>query len=153
MEPGRADHVEPTTSTIWQRVATGSDAASNIRVDYSAQTKATLSLFAYSGTSATAPILALDGAGETTRREGHATPMIQATDNQAWALSYWADNSSSTTSSTLPGSVTSRSTACGTGGGHICTAAADSNGPITDNEYGDLTATANSANAKAIMWT
>ena len=49
--------------------------------------------------------------------------------------------------------MTSRSTACGTGGGHICAVAADSNGPVTGNQYGGLTATADSAGAKAVMWT
>ncbi len=142
-----------TTSTVWQRVATGADVGSSVRVDFSARTKATLSLFAYSGTSTTNPILALEGAGETASRAGHTTPTAQVTDNQAWALSYWADNSSSTTSWNLPGGVTSRGTVCGAGGGHICTAAADSNGPIADDHYGDLTATADSASAKAIMWT
>jgi PKD repeat protein len=142
-----------TISTVWQRVATGGDAGSNVRVTFSAQAKATVSLFAYSGTSTTAPVLALQGAGETTSRAAHTTPTVSVSDNQAWGLSYWADNSSTTTSWNLPAGVSSRSTVCGTGGGHICTAAADSNGPVTGNQYGGLTATADSTSAKAVMWT
>jgi hypothetical protein len=42
---------------------------------------------------------------------------------------------------------------CGTGGGHVCTVAADSNGPVSANQYGGLTATADSATGKAVMWT
>jgi hypothetical protein len=42
---------------------------------------------------------------------------------------------------------------CGTGGGHICAAAADSNGAVSASQYGGLTATADSTGAKVIMWT
>jgi PKD repeat protein len=142
-----------TTSTVWQRVAAGGDAGTSVKVTYSALAKATVSLFAYSGTSATAPVLALQGAGETVSRTAHTTPTVPITDNRTWALSYWADNTSATTSWNLPGGVTSRSTVCGTGGGHICTAAADSNGPVSGNQYGGLSATADSASSKAVMWT
>ncbi len=142
-----------TTSTVWQRVATGGDAGSSVKLSYSATAKSTVSLLAYSGTSTTAPVLALQGAGESVSRAGHTTPSTSVSDNQAWALSYWADTSSATTGWNLPGGVTSRSTVCGTGGGHVCTAVADSNGPVAGNQYGGLTATADSASAKAVMWT
>jgi PKD repeat protein len=142
-----------TTSTVWQRVATGADAGSNVRVTYSAQAKATLSLLAYRGTSTSAPVLALQGSGETTSRAGHTTPVVPVSDNQAWALSYWADNTSSTTGWDLPAGVTPRGSICGTGGGHVCATYADTAGPVTANQYGGLTATADSANAKAVMWT
>ena len=142
-----------TTSTVWQRVAVGGDAGSSVKVTNSALAKTTVSLFAYTGTSATGPVLAAQGAGETVSRAGHTTPTVAVSDNRAWALSYWADNSSATTTWNLPGSVTSRSTVCGTGGGHICAAAADSNGPVSGSQYGGLTATADSTGAKAVMWT
>ena len=63
-----------TTSTVWQRVATGGDAGSSVKVTYSAIAKSTVSLFAYSGTSATTPVLGLQGAGETVSRAAHTTP-------------------------------------------------------------------------------
>jgi hypothetical protein len=138
---------------VWQRVAAGGDASASVRVTYSALAKATLSLFAYTGTSATSPVLSLQGAGETVSQVGHTTPTVPVSDNRAWALSYWADNSSTTTAWNLPAGVTSRSTVCGTGGGHICTAAADSNGPVSGSQYGGLTATTGAAGAKAVMWT
>jgi PKD repeat protein len=142
-----------TTSTVWQRVATAGDPGSSAKVTYSAIAKATLSVYAYSGTSTTTPVLGLQGAGETVSRAAHTTPTVPITDNRTWALSYWADNSSATTTWNLPGSVTSRSTACGTGGGHICAVGADSNGPVSGNQYGGLTATADSTSAKAVTWT
>jgi PKD repeat protein len=142
-----------TTSTVWKRVAVGGDAGSSVKVTYSAIAKGTLSLFAYDGTSTTDPVLAFQGAGETVSRAGHTTPTVNVSDGSAWALSYWADNTSATTGWTLPGDVTSRSTVCGTGGGHVCTVAADSNGPVSANQYGGLTATADSATGKAVMWT
>jgi PKD repeat protein len=142
-----------TTSTVWQRVAAGGDAGGSVNVAYSARAKATVSLFAYSGTSGSAPVLAAQGAGESNSQAGHTTPTVAVNDNHSWALSYWADNSSSTTSWNLPGDVTSRSTVCGTGGGHICTAAGDSNGPVSGSQYGGLTATADSTGAKAVRWT
>jgi PKD repeat protein len=142
-----------TTSTVWQRVATDTDAGTNVKVTFSALVKSTVSLYAYSGTSATTPVLGLQGAGETVSRAAHTTPTLPISDNRTWALSYWADNSSATTTWNLPAGVTSRSAACGAGGGHICSASADSNGPVTGNQYGGQTATADSVGAKAVMWT
>jgi PKD repeat protein len=142
-----------TISTVWQRVAVGGDAGSTVKVTFSALAKSTVSLFAYRGTSVTSPVLALQGAGETVSGTGHTTPTLPVNDNRTWALSYWADNTSATTGWNLPGGVTSRSTVCGTGGGHICTVAADSDGPVAGSQYGGLTATADSATAKAVMWT
>jgi PKD repeat protein len=142
-----------TTSTVWQRVAVGGDAGSTVKVAYSALGKATLSLFAYDGTSAGGPVLAFQGAGETVSGTGHTTPTVAVGDPQAWALSYWADNTSATTSWALPAGVSSRTAVCGTGGGHIGAVAADSNGPVSADQYGGLTATADSAGAKAVMWT
>jgi PKD repeat protein len=141
------------TSTVWQRVATDSDAGTSVKVTYSALVKSTVSVFAYSGTSATTPVLGLQGAGETVSQAGHTTPTVPITDNRTWALSYWADDSSATTTWNLPAGVTARSAACGTGGGHICSASADSNGPVPGNQYGGLTATADSTSSKAVMWT
>jgi hypothetical protein len=142
-----------TTSTVWQRVATSGDAGSTVSVDYSALAKSTLSLFAYSGTSATSPVAAWQGVGETTAQAAHTTPTVPVAASGSWALSYWADNSSATTGWTLPGDVTSRGTVCGTGGGHVCAVAADSGGPVSSTSYGGLTATADSASGKAVMWT
>jgi len=142
-----------TVSTVWQRVAVGGDAGSSVKVTFSALAKSTVSLLAYSGTSTTSPVQALQGAGETVSGTGHTSPSLPVSDSRTWALSYWADNTSATTTWNLPNDVTSRSTVCGTGGGHICTAVADSNGSVPGSSYGGLTATADSATAKAVMWT
>jgi hypothetical protein len=138
---------------VWQRIATDTDSGSDVEVTYSARAKDVVSMLAYRGTSASEPIAAFQGAGETTSRAGHETPVVPLTRNGTWALSYWADNSSATTGWSLPGNVTTRSTACGSGGGHVCAVVADSNGPVAGSEYGGLVATADSASAKAVMWT
>ena len=91
-------------------------------------------------------------ASETVIQAGHTTPTLEAVAGD-WALSYWADKSSATTAYTLPGGVTQRQAACSTNAGRICSALADSGGPVAAGTYGGLTATADSVSANATMWT
>jgi PKD repeat protein len=134
---------------VYSKTAAASDAGKTVRFALDVGAKYTLTAVVYSG-DMLAPQLAK--ASETAAQAGHSTPTIDAAAGD-WALSYWADKSSATTGFTLPGEVTARQATCGTSTGHVCSALADSGGPVPAGTYGGLTATADAASGNATMWT
>ena len=124
-----------------------------VRVPLDLAAKYTLTVAAYSG-----DMLAPDfvKASETVVRASHTTPTTLVDDDAVagdWALSYWADRSSTTTAFTLPGGVTQREAACAPTTGRVCSVLADSDGGVAAGPYGGLVATADSAQSAATMWT
>ena len=134
---------------VYTKVVAAADAGKTARFTMSAAAKYTMTIAVYSG-DMLAPQVAK--ASETVVRAGHTTPTIDAGAGD-WALSYWADKSSATTSIPAPGEVTHRQGICGTSTGRICSELADSNGPLVAGTYGGLTATADAASSNATMWT
>ena len=134
---------------LYTRTAAAGDAGKTVRFSMDAAAKYTLTLATYSG-DMLAPQLAREA--ETVVRPGHTTPTVQAGAGD-WAVSYWADKSSTTTGFTLPGEVSQRQATCGTSTGRVCSVLADSGGPVAEGPYGGLTATASSASGSATMWT
>ncbi len=140
------------TTRLWQRVAAADEPAS-VPVTLSAAFKTDLTLLAYRGTAPTGPVVsAFAGTAETTSTDSHATPGLELS-GAAWVVSYWADNSSATTAWTGPDGQTVRNTACGIGGGRICSIAVDSAAPVGAGTVAGLTAVANAPSGKATMWT
>lgn len=136
-------------TTVWTKAAASTDAGRSVRFTMDAAAKYTMTVAAYSGDMLD-PVLAK--ASETTSRTGHTTPGVSAASGD-WALSYWADKSSATTSFTLPSPVTSRQALCGTNSGRICSVLADSAGGVAAGPYGGLTAVSDAASGSATMWT
>ena len=94
-----------TETILYSKVAAANDAGRSQAVDFTATTKATLTLLAYDGTddSAAGPIAAFASAAETTNRATHTTPGANVATAGSYVVSYWADKSSATTGWTLPG--------------------------------------------------
>jgi hypothetical protein len=136
-------------TNVYTKVAAVGDAGKTVRFSMDAAAKYTLTVAAYSG-DMLAPVVAK--ASETIFRAGHSTPTVQAGAGD-WAVSYWADKSSATTGFALPAGVVQRQGVCGTNAGRVCSALADSGGPLTAGPYGNLTATADAGSAAATMWT
>lgn len=142
------------TTTVWQRVASASDARSKVTVSASTAVKGDLKLLAYHGTSSAGPIAAALGIAETVSRTAHTTPTATAGAAGTWVLSLWADKSSGTTTIVPPAGVARRHFQCTGGGGEICALSADSNGPVSQGaRVGGLTATADVASRSHTMWT
>jgi hypothetical protein len=137
------------STTVYTKVAQAGDADRKVTVTLDLASKYTMTIAAYSGDMLEPTFAA---AAETVNRPGHTTPTLDAPDG-AWVLSSWADKSSTTTAFVLPGVVAQRTFLCGTSTGHICSALADSDGPVTAGTYGGLTATADSSQLSATMWT
>ncbi len=149
--PVRTVQASGITTRLWQRVA-GASEPTTVTTTLSALVKSDLTLLAYRGTAAGAVVAAHNGVAETATTGAHVTPSL-TTASPAWIVSHWADNTSATTVWTAPGGQTVRVTGCGTGGGHICSISTDGGAPAAPGNQGGLTATADSANVKATMWT
>jgi PKD repeat protein len=137
---------------LWRKVATATDAGSQVRVQTSAFVKADLTLLAYSGTSSN-PVAASATGSETVSRTTHTTPTVPTSVIGGRLVSYWAEKSSATTVLTPPTGVTAREASTGGGSGRITALAADSDDPVVPGTVGGLTATANSASARVLMFT
>jgi PKD repeat protein len=138
---------------LYSKVAVAADAGRSQAIDFTATTKASLTLLAYDGTATTNPIAAFASAPETTNRATHSTPGANVTTAGSYVVSYWADKSSATTGWTLPAGQTQRSLSLGTGPGRITSVASDLNAPAPVGASPARTATANASTAKATMWT
>ncbi len=140
------------TTQVWQRTATGNEGGTAVSVAASARTKMNLTLGVYAGAATDRPAVVVVAA-ETQKRADHQTPDAQVTVSGSWVLSYWADDTTDTTSWTAPGGQTVRALEAGTGGGHITSLLTDGDGAAPLGTAGGLTATADSENAKAHMLT
>lgn len=134
---------------VYSKTAAASDAGKTVRFSLDVGAKYTLTAAVYSG-DMLAP--QLTKASETVATTSHSTPTLDAAAGD-WALSYWADKSSTTTGYTLPDGVTKLQASCGSSTGHVCSVLADSGGPVAAGSYGGLTATADAASGNATMWT
>lgn len=148
------DLVETVTSgtmrtNLYTKVAQASDAGRTTRFALDAPAKYTLTIAAYSG-DMLAPVIA--AAPESTFRSAHPTPLVEAAAGD-WAVSYWADKSSSTTAITPPEGVTPREATCSANAGRICSLLGDSGAGVPAGPYGDLAGTADASSSSATMWT
>ncbi|GGT77323.1 PKD domain-containing protein [Actinomadura citrea] len=140
------------TSVVWKRVAQAGDAGTQVGIGFSAYTKADIRLLAYEGTNATDPVAAVAKSSDPGSGTSHTSPSAQVDAAGSWAVTYWADKSSSTTSWTAPAGVETRGTGIGSGSGRITALVADSNGTVATGTYGGKTATTDAA-SRAALWT
>ncbi|HSK34360.1 MAG TPA: PKD domain-containing protein [Propionicimonas sp.] len=141
-----------TVGRAYRKIATAGDAGTPVTVTSSGYAKDVTTVVAYRGVDPGAPLSDSASQLQTSSTTTHSTPAVNAPDSQQWLVSYWADKSSATTTWTLPGGVSQRSTATGTSSGHISAVLGDSNGPVPSGPQGGLVATADSAGSSAITF-
>lgn len=139
-------------TNVWTKVATSADAGSTVSITFPTYHKAALQLLAYSGTDTTDPVSAVAKAGDS-NSASHTTPTATVADAGSWAISYWAEKSSATTTWTAPTGSTVRDASYGTGSGRVNALAADSSGPVSAGSYGGLSATVGATSSRSTMWT
>lgn len=110
------------------RTAQAGDAGSTVTITLSTLAKADLTLAAYRGVTL----------GASGGQPGYTTPTVAATPG-AWAVSYWADKSATTTAITPPGGVAIRVQRTAAGAGHLTETLGDV--IATGATVGGLTAT------------
>jgi PKD repeat protein len=136
---------------LYTKSAAATDASQVQSITFAAATKADLTLLAYSG-AAPDPFEAIASTGETVNQAAHTTPGVTVPTDRSWVVSYWSDKSSATTSWTDSPSQVRRSTSAGVGAGHVTSVATDLGVASAAGPVAGLTATADSASAKATMW-
>jgi PKD repeat protein len=140
-----------TMATVaWTKVVQPGDPGTAVRVPLSGSAKYTLTVADYTGTEAT-PSVAFARTTDLSTTSSRRTPTVSTSEGD-WAVSYWADKSSTTTGWTPSAAVTTRRTACAADGGRICSALADSATGLPPGSYGNIEATTNAASDMATMW-
>ncbi len=140
-------------STVWQRVATGSDPGNSVTVSFGTQlTKATVQLLAYSGTNAAGPLASAVARTGSSSLTTFATPATTVTTPGSWVVSYWSSRSSSATRWITPSGMTARSTSDGTGGGHIDALIGDIAGPAAPGSVPGTAASTDQPSGSQLAW-
>ena len=140
-------------TVVWSKVATAADAAGAVSVTLGGTVKTSLTVAAWSGTSATTPVASVTDAVDTTAKTAHTTPAATVATPGSWVVSYWADKSSSTTAWTAPAGQSVRNVSIGASTGRITSLLTDGGGVTPPGPAGGLTATTDLAGTKATMLT
>jgi PKD repeat protein len=139
------------TSTLYQREATEADPGSVVAVTSPTIQKINMELLAYAATAA-APVADYAVVTEEKFLTEHSSPSVDVAVPGAWAVTFFADKSSSTESWTEPAGAATRSISIGSGGGRLTSLAADSGGPV-GSPYGGLVAQTNAPSSSSVAWT
>lgn len=144
--------VNGARTRVWSRTATSQSASTPVTISVSSTAFVDLQVLAYTGTDPIDPVTLSAGAAETTSTASHTTPTLSNVPEASAIVSYWTDKSAGTTSWTPPAGQTVRGRFSGTGPGHLTHLATDS-AATASGTYGGLTATADTADIRAMMWT
>jgi hypothetical protein len=143
--------VSTKTSTVWVKTLTSADLGKTVSVSDATYRKALLGMGIYRGVNATSPVRAVSSATDSSRAS-HTSPTVTATAGD-WALTYYVDFSSTTTSWSAPAGTTTRDSSTQTGSGRYASLWVDSGTAVPGGAYGGLTATTNAASSRAFAWT
>jgi large repetitive protein len=130
---------------VWTRTATTGIIGTNVTVTASGATKAVLSLAAYRSTIGSPTISASASNVVNSSASSHTTPSVDVAGANSWLVNYWGEKSSVTTTWTLPGNTTSRTTAAATGSGKVSAVVGDSNAAVGTGTAAGRTATTSAA--------
>ncbi|HEY6749495.1 MAG TPA: PKD domain-containing protein [Mycobacteriales bacterium] len=140
-------------TVVWSKVATAADASGAVSTTLGGTVKTSLTVAAWSGTSATAPVAAFAHGIDTVTTASHTTPAVTVATAGSWVVSYWADKSSSTTAWTAPAGQTVRNVSIGTLSGRVTSLLTDGGTAVAPGPAGSLTATTDAAGTKATTLT
>ena len=137
------------TTAVYSRSATVADPGTTVTVGLSGTVKTSLTLTAYA--NAADPVEVSSSATDISTAT-HTSPTVTGLATDSFAVTMWADKSTTTTSWTTPPSVTVESTLLGSAGGAVSAVVADSGSPVAGS-YGGLTATTNVTSGSGASWT
>ncbi len=139
-------------SVVYSRVARNTDAGKNVFVVLSSGRKAQSVLVAYDGVDTSNPIDVWAARKEIPKTTDHRAPRVDTATAGATVLSYWGErNNGSTTSMTAPGNTLYADSLSGNAAVTALLVEIADNASV--GRYGPVTATANAASKRAIMWT
>jgi sugar lactone lactonase YvrE len=140
-------------TTVWMKVAAADDIGGTVSVGSSTAVKYVLVMSVYGGVDQGSPVVTTTTAAETVSRTTHSTAAVSGVPSGAWIVSQWADKSSATTDWVQPLGQRSRIEAFAPGDGRVSVMLTDGARPVAGGTQPAQYATANSASAKAVMWT
>jgi len=140
-------------TAVYTRVADGTDASSTVTVGFGSAVVGSVQLLVYSGTSTTNPLAVVGSAVNNATSTTETTPTVTVTAPGSLVVSLWQAKTTALLNWTPPAGVTVRSTAIGTGGGHLAALAADSGAVVPVGSYGGLVATGDGTAGAATTWT
>jgi PKD repeat protein len=134
----------------WTKTASAADliAGASVAVTSSGYVKSDITVAAYEGTDAAAPIAVSTVQVDNTVGAAHTSPAVTAVGSRSWLVTYWSDKSSETSAWTAPAGQSERASTFGSGSGHISALLTDGNGPVDAGARGGLTATASSTSSR-----
>jgi large repetitive protein len=135
----------------WTKTATGADAGSEVTITGSDLAKSVLSVAAYRSTG-NAVVSASAVRGSDSPATSHATAAVPVANANSWLVNVWSEKSSLDQTWTLPGNVTSRTTAASTGTGKVSTVVGDSAAPVPVGTAGPRTATTSLSASRSVMF-
>ncbi|TDO47196.1 PKD repeat protein [Kribbella sp. VKM Ac-2527] len=135
----------------WTKAAVAGDAGTDVTVSGSELSKSVISVAAYRSTGV-GVVSASAVRGVDTSASSHATPTAPVAKGNSWLVNVWNEKSSVVQSWTLPGNVTSRTTAASTGTGKVSAVLADSNTAVAIGTAAARTATTSSAASRSVMF-
>ncbi len=140
-------------TTVWQRVADGTEAGAPVSVDTPTYMRGVLGVLAYRGTDLTDPVMAVQGAGVSARTSRLQTPTVISGREGGWRVSAWSAKTSADLTITGPAGEVERVRHVGSGTGNVSLLVSDSAGPVATGAQGGLTADLAPATNKATAWT
>ena len=133
-------------TSVWSRVATAADAGSAVTVNFGTTfRRGGVQLLAYSGTSATTPVLAFATHSDHLTTSTATTPTISVASSGCWVLSGWETKSSTVTAWTAPAGQVIRNTDLGSGSGRTDMLATDPGAAAATGTAGGLVASTDQA--------
>lgn len=135
----------------WTRVATADDAGRLVTVATASATKSVLALTAYRSSLGSTVVGATASRVTNTSGTTPSSEPVTVSDAGSWVVESWSAKSSTATTWTLPGSMTSRTSAAGTGSGAISAVLADTAGPAPVGTFASHAATTDPAVSRALV--
>jgi PKD repeat protein len=139
-------------STLWEKVATGTDAGSTVTVNFPTAYHGTVQLLAYSGTNATQPVAAFARTSAATPGMSYSTPTATVPANGDIVVSVWSTKSSAVTTWNAPAGQTVRSIDNGSGTGRINSLVTDG-GIASAGPAGGVSASTDASGSSFAAWT
>ena len=139
-------------STLWEKVATATDAGTTVTVNFPTAYHGTVQLVAYSGTNTTQPIAAFARTSAVTTAMSYPTPAATVPANGDIVVSVWSVKSSTVNTWTAPASQNVRSVDNGSGTGRINSLVTDG-GIASAGPAGNLPASTDASGSAFAAWT
>ncbi len=137
----------------YTRVAVAGDAGDPVTITTTGTAKSMMSLSAYRSSVEASSVTASASSVGNSTSSSLTTPATAVSDENSWVVSFWSEKSSTDgVTFTLPGDVSSRGTATGTGSGKVSGVVADSASAVPTGAALGKTATVSAPSSRSVTF-